>query len=175
MLKKTIGILMFTLFFQSCKTAPERINKEQINNPTLHAELKPLEREIVEINYRIKKQMEREKEFIQAEEETNKRYKDADKIEKETLKIEVQRAKLKARIETSRRESLQLRLQERIARYELKKAAMISSESETPIELVPYEKFHKDTESKWKSKEESIKEMEGELKSLESNNNNNGV
>jgi hypothetical protein len=130
-------------------------------------ELRPIEKEIVEINYGIRAQENRKNEFIQARDDAAKKYREAGKEEKEPLKIELDRSKLKATIEFEKYELLQLKLQERIANLEYKKSAMVATDSDTVIQIAKYEKFHKFTKDEVTQKEKKIRLLEQKYKTLE--------
>ena len=84
---KIFFFIMLSFFLISCQSIPEKIDKQKINNPKFHAELKPFELEIVEVNYNVEKQAEREKEYIQKRNEVEKNTKKLTKKKKRLIKM----------------------------------------------------------------------------------------
>ena len=164
--------LIFSFSFFLCQSAPEKIDKNKITNPVMQEELRTYEREIVRLNYDIIAQQKREEEFEQIYEEWQNKYKEASKEEQEKLKAQVELSRMKAEIEEGKRELLQLKLKERIAHVELKKATMLSAESTQPLELAPYESYHKSTASDVKSQEDDIRKLETKYNELLKENTN---
>lgn len=134
------------LLVTSCSSPPQRIDKSAINKPENTKELRSFEVEIVDLNYEIKRQKERVEEFSQILDERKEAYSvvpSKKSNEKEIAKRDFDLARAKFALEQIRLEYLQLKLKERIAFLELKKATIVSAQSKEPLELAPYENYYR--------------------------------
>lgn len=163
---KTIFVSLFSFSIFFCQSAPQQISKDKITNPAMQQELREYEREIVKLNYDIEAQLRREEEFAQNHQEWQDKYKAANQEQQKKLKADLDLSELKAKLEKTRRELLQLQLKERIAHLELKKATMFSAESPQPLELGPYEEYHKSTAKDVQNKKEQLRKVESEYNEL---------
>jgi len=151
------GLALVTI---KCASIPEQIQSDKILNGPQLAQLRPLEKEIVNTSYEVRDQQNREVEFQLAYENEKKDYDNLSGDERKSRKDFLEKAWLKYQMEKEKRILTQLRLRERISLLELKKAQMVSLESKEPVEVAKYERYHRKMEDDISFQNRKIRSIE---------------